>query len=132
MVCRDNPNKPASGEEVQKGCFGAAGLDREVGEGALQPLDKMKFVEHGGKALLIIRPHGSACEGGWQGQYYPAVVEKIAGEKRWRVVEWKDKPWRADNTISANQANNIKKGQEKAARTNGPCRRQRRQQPSDP
>ena len=54
MVCRDNPNKPASGEEVQKGCFGAAGLDREVGEGALQPLDKMKFVEHGGKALLII------------------------------------------------------------------------------
>ena len=44
------------------------------------------------------------------------MVEKIAGEKRWRVVEWKDKPWRAANTISANQANDVKKAQVKAAK----------------
>lgn len=123
MVCRDNPDMPAHGKDKQKGCFGAGGLGEEVDEVAMQPLDKMKIFEHDGKAWLTIWPHGSACKGGKMGQYYPAVVTKVPGKKSWRVVEWKDTAWRAANTFSANQANNIKKAQEKATKDKRPVQK---------
>ena len=112
MVCRDNPNKPVRPDEKQKGCYSAlpADSDGQLPEKALQAASKMKLVDHNGATKLVIWPHGSACDGERQGQYYPAVV------RGGKVVEWKDAAWRASNTIGQNQANNIKKQRQSAAK----------------